>query len=687
MKINYSWLTELVDVRRKPADLAKKLTMAGLAVDSIEKHATAPFDNVFELDLTSNRPDCLSHFGIAREVAAIEGSAARLPALNLNQSQIPASSVAAVEINDFDLCPRYTARVIRGVKVGPSPDWLISRLESVGVRSINNVADITNYVLFELGHPLHAFDLNRLGGAKIIVRRARLGEKLVTLDGVERELGTDMLVIADDERAVALAGIMGGADSEITVETTNVLLESAYFLPSSIRRTARALGMNTEASYRFERGTDYEMVVRASDRTAALIAELAGGEVLEGVIDVRVPPPVPQPIEFRTSRYKALTGLPVRLDQAAHILTSLGLQVEIGTPGKTLRAISPSWRYDLANEEDLIEEVVRIRGYDRLKLTIPGGASAGAYLYGEQDRRTVRRTLSGFGFHEAMNFSFVNGGSDRLLSSSQVAGKLLLTNPIDETESQMRTTLLPGLLDSVARNLNHGTRSVRLYELGKCFEAAEAERPIENEVLGVVLTGMRNELDWTATSVRADFLDLKGAIEAIFENLARKTPRFSHTEEIRYLHPGRAAVISLNGRNAGLIGQLHPKVAAEFKFKQEVFVAELDFSLIVASEKVESRYRALPRFPAVMRDLSILVDDAVMFGEIEESILGLGIPELIGVKLFDLYTGKELPAGKRALALAFRYRSDSRTLTESDVNSAHSRLIEEVVRKFKAEVR
>ena len=687
MKINYSWLTELVDVKRKPADLAKKLTMAGLAVDSIEKNATAPFDNVFELDLTSNRPDCLSHFGIAREVAAIEGSTATLPSLSLTQSQVPASSVADVEINDFDLCPRYTARVIRGVKVGPSPGWLISRLESVGVRSINNVADITNYVLFELGHPLHAFDLDRLAGAKIIVRRARLGEKLVTLDGVERDLGTDMLVIADAERAVALAGIMGGADSEITSETTNVLLESAYFLPSSIRRTARALGMNTEASYRFERGTDYEMVVRASDRTAALIAELAGGEILEGVIDVRVPPPVPQPIEFRTSRYKTLTGLPVRLDQAAHILTSLGLQVETDTPGKRLRAISPSWRYDLSNEEDLIEEVVRIRGYDRLKLTIPGGASAGAYLYGEQDRRTVRRTLSGFGFHEAMNFSFVNGESDRLLSSSQVAGKLLLTNPIDETEAQMRTTLLPGLLDSVARNLNHGTRSVRLYELGKCFEAAEAERPIETEVLGVVLTGMRNELDWTATSVRADFLDLKGAIEAIFENLARKTPRFSHTEEIRYLHPGRAAVISLNGRNAGLIGQLHPKVAAEFKFKQEVFVAELDFSLILASEKVESRYRALPRFPAVMRDLSILVDDAVMFGEIEESILGLGIPELIGVKLFDLYTGKELPAGKRALALAFRYRSDSRTLTESDVNSAHSRVIEEVVRKFKAEVR
>ncbi len=334
MKINYSWLTELVDVKRKPADLAKKLTMAGLAVDSIEKHATAPFDNVFELDLTSNRPDCLSHFGIAREVAAIEGSAARLPAFKLNQSQIPASSVAGVEINDFDLCPRYTARVIRGVKVGPSPDWLVSRLESVGVRSINNVADITNYVLFELGHPLHAFDLDRLGGAKIIVRRARLGEKLVTLDGVERELGTDMLVIADDERAVALAGIMGGADSEITAETTNVLLESAYFLPSSVRRTARALGMNTEASYRFERGTDYEMVVRANDRAAALIAELAGGEVLEGVIDVRVPPPVPQPIEFRTSRYKALTGLPVRLDQAALILTSLGLQVEIDTPRK-----------------------------------------------------------------------------------------------------------------------------------------------------------------------------------------------------------------------------------------------------------------------------------------------------------------------------------------------------------------
>jgi phenylalanyl-tRNA synthetase beta chain len=685
MKINYTWLTELVDINRKPADLATKLTMAGLAVDSIEKHSVAPFDDVFEFDLTSNRPDCLSHFGIAREVAAIEGTVAKLPTFELKQATTEASIVASVEINDFNLCPRYSARVIRGVKVGPSPSWLVSRLESVGVRSINNVADITNYVLFELGHPLHAFDLDRLGGAKIIVRRARLGEKLVTLDGVERDLGTHMLVIADDSCPTALAGIMGGADSEIRAETTNVLLESAYFLPSSVRQTARALGMNTEASYRFERGTDYEMVVRANDRAAALIAELAGGEVLDGVIDVKVPLTAPQPIEFRTSRYKALTGLPVRLERAARILTSLGLQVDIDTSGRSLRAVSPSWRYDLAREEDLIEEVVRIDGYDRLKLTIPGGASAGAYLIGEQDRRLVRRTLSGFGFHEAMNFSFVNAGSDHLLSPSSVVTKLVLTNPIDETQAQMRTTLLPGLLESVGRNLNHGTKNVRLFELGKCYEDAEGERPIETEALGIVLTGMRNELDWT--SVRADFLDLKGAIEALFENLARKTPRFTHTEDIRYLHPGRAAVISLNGRNAGLIGQLHPRVATEFKFKQEVFVAELDFSLILASEKVESRYRALPRFPAVIRDLSILVDDVVTFGEIEESILDLGITELIGVKLFDVYTGKELPAGKRALALSFRYRSETRTLTEAEVNSSHGRVIDEVVRRFKAEVR
>ena len=658
--------------------------MAGLAVDSIESHGG---DDVFELDLTSNRPDCLSHLGVAREVAAIEHSSLRFPEGGLVEVQPAAETIASVEIQDFELCPRYTARVIRGVKVGPSPAWLVARLESVGVRSINNVADITNYVLFALGQPLHAFDLRKLAGSQIIVRRARLGETLVTLDGNERELTSEMLVIADRDRAVALGGIMGGADSEIADATTDVLLESAYFLPSSIRKTARALGMNTEASHRFERGSDYEIAGIANDIAAAMIAKIAGGEVLAGMIDVKTPRTAPAPIQFRPDRYRVLTGLTTGLEGAADTLRALGMEVSLDEGADRLSAISPSWRYDLAIEEDLIEEVARLKGYDHLEMTIPGGAGAGEYLPFEREHRNARLSMTSLGFSEAVNFSFVQGDIDKMLTQSKVSSVLKLSNPIDETQSSMRSTLLGGLLQSVSRNFNHGTKNVRLFELGKCFEASEGERPIETERLGLVMTGSRDELGWEAASSHVDFYDVKGAIESLIENLGRKEPRFTLDEDIMYLHPGRAAVISIGSENIGVLGQLHPRVAGDFKFKQDVFVAELDFSLILNCGSEEVRYRPLPRFPVVSRDLSILVDDAVAYSEIEDAILSLGISELIDVKLFDVYSGKELPAGKRALAFTVRYRSDDRTLTEAEVSVAHTRVIEEVVKKFKAEVR
>ena len=684
MKINYTWLKEYVDVGSPSEKLASRLTMAGLAVDSIESHGN---DEIFEFDLTSNRPDCLSHFGIAREVAVIDGATLKLPQSRLVEVQPSAASAASVEIQDLDLCPRYTARVITGVKVGPAPAWLAARLESVGVRSINNVADVTNYVLFALGQPLHAFDLRQLAGSQIIVRRARLGEKLVTLDGNERELTSEMLVIADRDRAVALGGIMGGADSEITDATTDVLLESAYFLPSSIRKTARALGMSTEASHRFERGTDFEMAALANDVASQMIAELAGGKVLSGIIDVKAQRSASAPIQFRPERYNVLTGLTTTVGEAGAILRSLGLEVKSDDGTDRLEVLSPSWRYDLSIEEDLIEEVARIKGYDQLGMTIPGGAGAGEYLAFEREHRAARRTLTSMGFDEAVNFSFVQGETDKKLTQSLVTRELRIVNPIDETQSSMRSTLLGGLMQSVARNFNHGSKNVRLFELGKCFEASEEERPLETERLGLVMTGARQELAWDGASKRVDFFDLKGAIESLIENLGRKAPRFSHDKDIMYLHPGRAAVISMGSENVGVLGQLHPRVAAEFKFKQDVFVAELDFSVILNSESEEVRYRPLPRFPVVSRDLSILVDDSVTFGEIEDATRALGIAELYDVKLFDVYSGREVPAGMRALAFTLRYRSDNRTLTEAEVSASHSRVVEEVVRRFKAEVR
>ncbi|HEY8460423.1 MAG TPA: phenylalanine--tRNA ligase subunit beta, partial [Blastocatellia bacterium] len=395
MKINYNWLKELVDIDLPPRDLAEKLTMAGLAVDAVEFYGE---DAILDIDLTSNRPDCLSHLGIAREVAVILGktgpSSLRIPEAKFIEAKTRTSDVTSVEILAPELCPRYTARVIKGVKIGPSPDWLVRRLESMGQRSVNNVADITNYVMLEMGQPLHAFDLRQLRGERIVVRRAERGEKITTLDGEERDLTPEMLVIADAERPVAIAGIKGGEDSGITEKTVDVLLEAAHFSPAQTRATSKALGLSTEASYRFERGTDPEIIPAASNRAAALIAEIAGGQVLSGLLDAYPAPARRNWIEFRRSRYAALTGLQIELGEAERILRGLGFTVEADVENDRLRAMAPSWRVDVSIEEDLIEEVARIIGYDKLKNTLPGSAGAGAYLPGEDVRRAMRLTLT-----------------------------------------------------------------------------------------------------------------------------------------------------------------------------------------------------------------------------------------------------------------------------------------------------
>jgi phenylalanyl-tRNA synthetase beta chain len=684
MKISYNWLKELVEVDLSPRDLATKLTMAGLAVDAVEAHGN---DHVLEFDLTSNRPDCLSHLGIAREAAAVSGKALRMPEAKIAGSQKKTSDEAAVEILDPDLCPRYTARMIKGVKIGPSPAWLVKRLEAMGQRSVNNVADITNYVMLEMGQPLHAFDLQRLRGRRIIVRAARAGERITTLDGEERDLTPEMLVIADAERPVALAGIKGGEDSGINESTTDVLLEAAYFTPWQVRATSKALGLATEASYRFERGTDPEIVPVASDRASAMIAEIAGGEVFAGLIDVYPRKSERDWIRFRRARYTAVTGLQVELGEAERILRSLGFTVEAEVESDSLRAIAPSWRVDVSMEEDLIEEVARIAGYDKVETTLPGSAGAGAYLEGEDVRRAVRRTLTAMGYSEAINFSFVNGEADQWLSAAGDEARLALRNPIDETQAHLRTTLLGGLLKSLEHNFNHGSRNVRLFEIGKCFLELGGERPDETERLAMVATGARNEDDWEGNAARLDFYDVKGAIEAAVESLGLPTLKFEPVETGGYLHPGRAAEIRMDAEVIGALGQLHPRVAADYKFKQPVFVAELNLKLLLLADRNEVRYHPLPKFPTVVRDLALLIDTGVPFAEVESAIKAQKVPELAGVRLFDLYAGKELPPGKHSIALSLRYRAADRTLTDEEVNAAHERVVERLKQNFNAEIR
>ncbi|HEV8484480.1 MAG TPA: phenylalanine--tRNA ligase subunit beta, partial [Blastocatellia bacterium] len=538
MKISYKWLCELAAITLAPRELAEKLTMTGLAVDSVERVGD---DHILDFDLTSNRPDALSHLGIVREAALVCEMSLKPSESKIKESDEAAAAVSSVEILDPDLCPRYAARVIRGVKVGPSPKWLVDRLESIGQRSVNNIADITNYVMFEMGQPTHAFDLNLLHGRRIVVRRAREGEQITTLDGFARELSPEMLLIADADRPVAIAGVMGGQETEINPDTADVLVESAYFNPSSVRHTARALGLDTEASYRFARGVDYEAQVRAADRVSELIAEIAGGRVLKGAIDVYPAPISRDPVWLRESRIERLTGLRTNIENAARILKALEFTVELEAGTKRLSAMAPSFRIDISREEDLVEEVARHLGYDLIDVTLPAWSGAGQYLEGDSQRRRLRSALTSLGFDEAYTFSFVSGERDRLFRFGDRA-PVTVANPIDVNEDVMRSSLLTGLLESLQRNFNHGRRDVKLFELGRVFESSDGqERPIERELVGLVMSGTASPDDWRGTRA-LDFYDLKGAVEVALGsfNLSGFTIDRAGVE---YLHPGQSAVL------------------------------------------------------------------------------------------------------------------------------------------------
>ena len=682
MKVSYRWLKELVDFELSPRELAEKLTMVGLAVDRVEE---VDGDVLLELDVTSNRPDCLSHLGVAREIAVLCGTSVRYPETRLEEDEEETVRVASVEIRDPDLCPRYVARVIRGVRVGPSPRWVVERLERLGQRSINNVADITNLVLLELGHPLHAFDLEKLIGRRIIVRRARAGELLVTLDGVKRTLREDMLVIADAVRPVALAGIMGGEETGVSETTRDVLLESAYFHPLSIRRTARALAMSTEASYRFERGADVEAPRCAADRAARLIVEVAGGRILRGAIDVYPNPRPRAPVRLRRQRLRRVLGMDVPWDEAVRLLRALGFHIE-RADGEEVWAIPPSFRVDIDGEDDLVEEVARHIGYDAIPTTLPQWNGYGELLPGEEKRRALRTILSALGFSEAITFSFVPESWDALFRSEETR-VCRLRNPIDETRAQLRTSLLPGLLESLLHNLHHGVRSVRLYEIGICFFAREeGERPIEREQLGLVATGLLNERAWQDHHRPFGFYEMKGTLEALLEKL-RVRPVAFQTSPQEYLHPGQSARLLVGGEPIGDFGQLHQRIAALFKFKQPVFVAELDLEKLLQKESEAIRYRPLPRFPTVVRDFSLLVPREVTYAEIERGIAELGIPEIVEVRLFDVYTGPNIPADKRSLSISVRLRAEDRTLTEEEIAAIQVRLLAHLRERFRIEPR
>lgn len=644
-------------------------------------------DSILEVEVTPNRPDCLSVVGVAREVAALTGAPFRPPLIAVKEGDQEAAGLASVTVEAPDLCPRYAARLITGLTVGPSPPWLAQRLRSVGLRPINNLVDVTNYVLWELGHPLHAFDYEALAGRRIVVRRARPGELLVTLDGQRRSLTDAMLVIADAERAVGLAGVMGGANTEVTARTRAVLLESAYFLPASIRRTARALGLPTEASYRFERGADIEGLREALDRAAGLLADLGGGVVARGVLDVYPSPRPPVRVPLRLERIQRVAGVCPPRASVVQVLERLGLGVE--EQGERLEVAIPSVRRDLAMEDDLVEEVLRIWGYDRIPSTLP----AGPLLLTRRPRHlaleaTVRQALVGRGLREAITYSLVNPAHLPPFGFEPEDPRVVaLRNPLSADRSVLRPSLLPGLLEAVALNSRRQLADVQLFELGRVFEAqGPGELAREETRLGVVMTGLRSPRSWHAPKARVDLFDLKGVVETTVEALGLGEVEVEPAG-LPHLEAGRGVFAVVAGVRVGAFGELASRLGELFDLHAPVFVAELSLDRLAVLPARPVRHRPLPRHPGVTRDVAVVLPAEVPVAEVTRVIRETESPWLRTVQLFDVYMGGQIGPGLRSLAYSILYQAEDRTLTDAEVNAAHGEVVDRLRRLLGAEVR
>ena len=663
-----SGIMVLADTCQVGADLAVELGLDDMAVD---------------FEVTPNRPDCLSLVGIAREVRALNGAELRPPVPALAEAGEPAAAAAAVDIEDPEGCPRYCARLIRGVRIGPSPAWLRHRLLSVGQRPINNVVDVTNYVMLELGHPLHAFDLARLTGQRIVVRRARAGEQMQTLDGAGRELSEEVLVIADAERPVALAGIMGGADSEVGADTADILVESAYFDPARVRRGAALVQSQTEASSRFERGADWEMAPRACDRAAALIAELAGGAVAPGLIDAYPRPLVPRQVQLRPRRAATLLGASeLTASECRRILELLGCSVQ--GDDQVLTARVPTFRPDLEREADLIEEVGRVYGYDRIasRDRLAGPVSTDhSPLYTAAGE--ARRRLTGLGADEVVTSTIVERRWMDQFGDPQLE-PWVLANPPTESQDRLRTTLLPSLLDVARRNFNQRAVGVCIFELGKRFYTGPGGDPTEDTALAGLWSGVRDDSPWRGEQAPVDFLDIKGMVESF---LADAGPVFTPCEH-RLLRPGHGASVSLGGIEVGFLGELSTAARDAFDLANPLYIFEVTFAQVAEAWRCrERRYRPLPRFPPIERDLAVVLADHVHAADVAAAIRVVE-PELIeSVELFDTYRGRQLAEGEKSLAFSLRLRSDAMTLEDRQADEVVARVVGHLEKSFGARLR
>lgn len=644
---------------------------------------------VLDLEITPNRPDCLSVLGMAREIAAVTGTVLRNPEFHLQEVEDSAGEAVRITLADPELCPRYVARVIDKIKIGPSPWWMRRRLVACGLRPINNVVDVTNYVMLELGQPLHAFDYHLVREAHILVRRARPGERMVTLDGVERELGENDLLICDPSGPIALAGVMGGQNTEVSENTSRVLLESAHFDPRTIMKTSRRLGLSTEASYRFERGVDPAGCGLAADRAAFLMAKLSGGKVFRGRVDAQARSFSPRKVTLRPGRVRKILGAKVSDEDAIKILKLLGLEVK--RVEDRLEIEVPTFRFDLEREIDLVEEIARLYRYDRIPSTLPITSNNVGRLTREQAlRRRLRRMLCEKGLREAINYSFIGPEWRRILDPQgayMVSPPMSLRNPISEEYSELRVSLIPGLLSSLRHNLNRDLEDVFLFEMGRVFiPKKEDKQPLEEERLALLMRGAWRPKDWKREAEKADFFTMKGLLESLFEELGLGMLVLEE-KNIPFLRPSTSCRVLLIGQELGVLGTVHPFVADRLDIPDDVQLCELKLLPLLQAVPEVVPYRDIPRYPAVFMDLAVIVDERVKVGDVLEEIRRAGGKELREARLFDLYRSDKLGFDKKSLAFSLCLQSREKTLSDEEAAVVRERIVRALKEKFGAVLR
>ncbi len=643
-------------------------------------------DTIFDIAITPNRPDCLSIIGVAREIAAITNSPL-ISDVYIKPDVDDEDECLDIDIREPELCSRYAAKIIEGVKIGRSPLWMKIRLESLGIRSINNVVDITNYVMLERGQPLHAFDYNTITDSKIVVRKAQRGEKIKSLDGEERALDSETLLIADSRKPLAIAGVMGGSDSQVTEDTKKILLESAYFFPASIRKTSKTLNLSTESSFRFERGVDPgDNLLHAIERAASLIKSCAGGHGKKTLDTVKSHSSIPPEIRLRTERVKKVLGKDIGRDEAQVLLGRIGMRSRAEKQG-ALIVNPPSFRVDVRAEIDLIEEIARLKGYSEFSEELPKVCMSLVRLNRDISiERRVRDILRDHGYLEVINYSFI---SSKLLKVFGLDKDNLISimNPLTEEQSVMRPSLLPGLMANLQFNSNHKNKDLRIFELNKVFYKDKDKTIIENKRLSALCSGLRFNNAWDRADEMLDLFDLKGIAEGIVESLGIADISYAEIDNPQYMHPARSYGLMLNGIDCGLLGEIHPDINHLMDIKSPVYFFDIDADRLFSIKRQKRFYEPFDRYPFITRDISFFVDDHVLSGDIIDIIKTIDNKHIDDIKVFDLYRGEGIPKGKKSLALRIKYRSKEKTLTEHEISLIHDQVIKKLTTEFDLNVR